>query len=324
MGFRSKRKPEKNGRICFATDIHGSDRCFRKFLNAAKFYEANYLILGGDITGKTIVPIERTATGWRCTYNDHTYVDLTEREGRELEQLIRDNGQYPMTGVREELLERLTTEHAEQTFKELVIESIRRWMTLAEERLAGTGVRCFVAPGNDDFWEIDDTLKGAQAVEFVENKAVHLDNGYEMITTGYSNITPWRTPRELPEDELAARLEAMFRQVEDPEHLIAVLHPPPFGTQLDQAPLVDDELRVKTFAGGVTVGPVGSTAVRDFIVEHQPLISLHGHVHESQAAQRLGRTLCLNPGSEYTAGTLSCVLVQLNGTRVPEYQFTTG
>ena len=46
-------------RICFVTDVHGSERCFRKFLNTAKFYDAQYLILGGDITGKTLVPIER-------------------------------------------------------------------------------------------------------------------------------------------------------------------------------------------------------------------------------------------------------------------------
>jgi Icc-related predicted phosphoesterase len=310
--------------LCFVTDIHGSDRCFRKFLNAAKFYDVQYLILGGDITGKTIVPIERTPTGWQCAYSDHEYVDLTEQELRELEQLVRDNGQYPLVGERDELVASLSEERAEETFKEVVLDSIRRWMGLADERLSGTGVRCFVTPGNDDFYEIDPTLRSSEVVEFVEGESVDLDGPYEMITTGYSNLTPWNTPRELPEEQLSARIEAMFQKVDNAEHLIAVLHAPPYDTQLDQAPLVDEELRVKTAGGGVAVGPVGSTAVRDFIVERQPLLSLHGHVHESQAAQRLGRTLCLNPGSEYTAGTLSCAVVRLDGKRVPEFQFTKG
>jgi uncharacterized protein len=166
-------------------------------------------------------------------------------------------------------------------------------------------------------------LQEAERVQFVEGRRVRLDEEHEMITTGYSNITPWRSPRELAEPDLAARIRAMFDEVEDPEHLIAVLHPPPYGTELDQAPLIDGEFKVLTEGAGVKVGAVGSTAVRDFILEAQPMLSLHGHVHESQGAQRLGRTLCINPGSEYTAGSLSCALVTLTGGLM-DFQFTTG
>lgn len=321
FGRRASNGDQK--RISFVTDVHGSERCFRKFLNTAKFYDAQYLILGGDITGKTLVPIEKGPTGWRASFNDHDYRDMSDEEMREVEQRIRDGGRYPIRGERDELLELFSEEHRDQTFRDAVVEGIRRWMDIADERLAGTDVQCYVTPGNDDFWEIDEPLLQAERVQFVEGRRVRLDDHHEMITTGYSNITPWRSPRELPEPELGERIQAMFAEVEDPKSLIAVLHPPPYGTELDQAPLIDGEFRVQTENAGVKFGPVGSTAVREFILEAQPMLALHGHVHESQGAQRLGRTLCINPGSEYTAGALSCALVTLTGDSV-EFQFTTG
>jgi Icc-related predicted phosphoesterase len=323
MRRRARRPSTDRKRICFVTDVHGSERCFRKFLNTAKFYDAQYLILGGDITGKTLVPIERGPTGWRAAFNEHQYRDMTDDEMHGVEQLIRDAGRYPIKGEHDELVELFSEERRDATFRQAVVDGIRRWMDIADERLAGTDVRCYVTPGNDDYWEIDAPLREAERVEFVEGRRVRLDDHHEMITTGYSNITPWRSPRELPEPELGDRIRSMFEDVEDPEHLVAVLHPPPYGTELDQAPMIDEEFRVLTENAGVKMGPVGSTAVRDFILEAQPMLSLHGHVHESQGAQRLGRTLCINPGSEYTAGALRCALVTLNGGSV-EFQFTTG
>jgi Icc-related predicted phosphoesterase len=181
-----------------------------------------------------------------------------------------------------------------------------------------------VTPGNDDFWAIDDTLRSSSVVEYVEGRCVRLDDRHEMVTTGYSNLTPWKSPRELDEPELSAYLEAMYAEVEDPANLIAVLHCPPRGTELDQAPMIDAEFRVQTAGGDVRMGSVGSQAVRDFIEQHQPLLALHGHVHESKGAEKLGRTLCINPGSEYTSGVLSCAVVSLFDAKPPEYQFTTG
>lgn len=311
-------------RLCFVTDIHGSERCFKKFLNAGRFYDVRHVILGGDITGKTMIPIERRNGGWHASYGDHVYDDLSERERSELEQLIRDNGQYPVTGEPDELAGLFSQDRRDETFENVVVESIRRWMEIAEERLAGTGIRCYVTPGNDDFWAIDDTLRGSDAVEYVEGRCVRIDDHHEMVTTGYSNLTPWNSPRELDEDQLSARLEEMFTHVEDPANLIAVLHCPPRGTELDQAPVIDSEFRVKSSGGEVRMGPVGSTAVRDFIEKHQPRLALHGHVHESKGAENIGRTLCINPGSEYTSGVLNCVIVSLFDAKPPEYQFTTG
>ena len=322
--MRRTRARRRSWRLCFVTDVHGSERCFKKFLNAGRFYDAQYLILGGDITGKTLVPIERSNGSWRARFGDHEYSDLTDRERAELEQLIRDQGQYPVLGTHEELLERFSEEQREQTFTDAVVAGMTRWMELAEERLGGTEIRCFVTPGNDDYWEIDDVIKSSSVVDFVEGRCVRIDDQHEMLTTGYSNITPWRSPRELEEEGLAFLLEEMFAAVEDSENLIAVLHCPPYATELDQAPMIDSEFKMKSSGGEPVMGPVGSTAVRDFIEKHQPLLGLHGHVHESKGAQHIGRTLCVNPGSEYTVGVLNCALVTKYEDGSLEHQFTSG
>ena len=193
-------------RISFVTDVHGSERCFRKFLNTAKFYDAQYLILGGDITGKTLVPIEKCRAGWRASFNDHDYRDMSDEEMRQVAQLIRDGGRYPIQGERDELVELFSEERRDQTFREAVVDGIRRWMDIADERLAGTDVECYVTPGNDDFWEIDEPLLQAERVQFVEGRRVRLDDHHEMITTGYSNITPpeTRTPKRRWPSSLSA------------------------------------------------------------------------------------------------------------------------
>jgi len=323
-----KRRDESRGsadlRLFFATDVHGSERCFRKFLNAAKFYDVEHLILGGDITGKVLIPIVRTPRGWSAHYHDHEYIDIDDDQRGELERRIRDNGQYPVVGERDELVALEDEAHREQVFTRAVVDSIERWVTLAEERLRGTGVRCYITPGNDDFWEIDAPLTGSDVVEFVEGRCVRLSDNHEMITTGYSNITPWNSPRELDEPELRRRIDAMFADVTDAPNLVAVLHPPPYGTDLDKAPELTADLRVKMEGNEPKLASVGSTAVRDFIAERQPLIGLHGHVHESKGADFVGSTLCVNPGSEYTQGTLCGALVALGDQRVVSHQLVVG
>jgi Icc-related predicted phosphoesterase len=311
-------------RLFFATDVHGSERCFRKFLNAASVYKVDHLILGGDITGKSLVPIERTSQGFRANYNDHAYAGLGEVELEELKQRIRNSGQYPIVGERDELLSLTNEAHREEVFKEVAVAEMRRWAELAEERLAGTPTRLYVAPGNDDFWEVDEALRGGEAVQFAEGQRLRIDEKHEIIVTGYSNPTPWETFRELDEPALRSKLEQMMDGVEDPANLIAVLHPPPADTALDQAPAIDEDFQVQMQTGAVRFASVGSIAVREFIEEHQPLLGLHGHVHESRGEERIGRTLVLNPGSEYTIGTLAGVIVTVGDGRVISHQFITG
>lgn len=308
----------------FCTDIHGSERCFRKFLNAAQFYSADYLVLGGDITGKTMVPIERVGSCYRVMLDGREHGGLSERDRDEIAQQLRDRGQYPIIGTAEELAHMEDEEAREVTFVKVIKESIERWVTMADERLAGTGIRCFINPGNDDYFEIDEVLAGGESVEFVEGKRIELGDQHEMITTGYANPTPWNTAREMTEDKLGDRIRGMYEGAAKPESMIMVIHPPPFSTLLDQAPAIDEELNLETSGGGVQLAPVGSRAVREAIEEVQPLLSLHGHVHESAAEQQIGRTWCINPGSEYTSGTLRGALVKFTSDRVVGHQMVSG
>ena len=280
--------------------------------------------MGGDITGKSIVPIERTPGGYAGSFNDHRYAGLTEHELHELTQRIRDAGQYPIVGERDELEALADETERERAFRRLMVTGIEGWVSLAEDRLRGTGVRCFITPGNDDYWEIDAPLGSSEVVEAPEGLCLRLDERHEMITTGYSNRTPWHTPRELDEDALAQRLEGMAMDCEDIANLVAVIHPPPFGSELDVAPALDPEFRIQTEGGAPKMTSVGSTAVRAFIEEQQPLVALHGHVHDSRAAQMLGRTLCVNPGSDYGAGTLCGSILELGDGVVVSHQFVMG
>jgi uncharacterized protein len=323
--FRSRnRRREKGPRVLFATDIHGSDTCWRKFLNASDVYGASLLILGGDITGKIVVPIERRGSTYVANFGGREYSDLDESGRRELVQTIRRVGQYPVVGTYDELKGLDDEAGRDGIFRKAVYDGVADWVALAEQRLRGTGKRLFMAPGNDDFLEIDEALGGSDVVEFVENRVVALTPEHEMLTTGYSNPTPWDTERELPEEGLRARLDIMAEKVAIPERLVAVIHPPPFNTPLDIAPAIDEEFRMSVGAHGLDMAPVGSTAVRAFIEELQPMLALHGHVHGSQGDHRLGRTLCLNPGSQYTEGRLAVALLELGPDSVVSYQFLTG
>jgi Icc-related predicted phosphoesterase len=201
-------------------------------------------------------------------------------------------------------------------------QSLERWVALAEERLQ---VPCFMMLGNDDFEELADALRGSDAVTYAEDGVYELPGGYELASIGYSTPTPWDTPRELSEEELGVRIDAVVARVREPEQAVFNFHCPPRDTHLDQAPMLDDELRPRVDASGVRVGSVGSVAVRRAIEEAKPLLGLHGHVHESPAAQRLGPTVCINPGSDYGDGILRGAIVDLDRERgVRRWQIVQG
>jgi Icc-related predicted phosphoesterase len=316
---------EPTVRLFFATDIHGSDFCFRKFLGTVKHYGVDHLVLGGDITGKFLVPMIRDPSGrYRCRYGDREYADLGDDEVKELKQTIRRFGAYPVVGTEDELAPLADEEQREQVFQKVLYESLSEWVELAEDRLKGTGHRLFVAPGNDDFLELDAALQGSEVVMFAENQCLAIDEHHEMITTGYSNPTPWDTPREMSEEELGARIDGMLRNVSDRDNLIAVLHPPPFDTRLDGAPKINSDFELQKEFGEIGTMPVGSHAVRRFIEDAQPLLTLHGHVHEGRGIDHIGRTVCINPGSEYTEGVLNGVLIQLAPDRIISHQLVSG
>ena len=144
-----------------------------------------------------------------------------------------------------------------------------------------------------------------------------------MVSTGWSNVTPWNTYRENSEDELYARIERVAATVQAaPEKTIFNLHCPPFGSGLDEAPGVNEDMTPKH--GGHAPEPVGSTAVRRVIEEHRPVLSLHGHIHEARGHTRIGPTLCINPGSAYEQGQLLGALVELDGKKIKNFVLTSG
>ena len=291
-------------RIFFATDIHGSETCFRKFLNAAVAYDCRAIILGGDITGKQLVPIVRHPDGWEVSEGGVARVMETEEARDEAARRARASGGYPAFFTVEER-ERLVTDRAyrEERFLEAILDVMRAWADLAVERLQPLGIECVINLGNDDDPEVARALRESPWVRFAEDDVYDL-NGVEVVSWGWSNRTPWNSPREQDEDALEESIMAAVAKARDPEHAIFNLHCPPYNSGLDIAPAVTDDFKVQTRGGTPMTIPVGSTAVRRVIEQVQPLVGLHGHVHDSRGTCKLGRTLASTPGA--TTRTESC------------------
>jgi Icc-related predicted phosphoesterase len=312
-------------RIFFATDVHGSETCWRKFLNSGKHYKADVIILGGDMTGKALVPIINDGGGrWHATLLENRESLEGEEQVQQFEEAVKRRGYYPFRIDPDELHELAQDEPRwHKLFEEHMLATVERWMEMAEERLGGTGIRCFVCPGNDDQLDVDDVIARAKFVELGEGRVVEID-GLQMVSSGWANRTPWDTYREEDEPKLAERIEAMVSQVTNPpERTIFSLHCPPYGTGLDDAPELTAEMDLKD--AGHAVKPVGSTAVREAIEKFQPALSLHGHIHEARGTKRLGRTLCVNPGSSYEQGQLLGAVIDIEGGKqVKKFVLTSG
>jgi len=317
--------PTSLTRVFFTTDVHASDRCFRKFINAAKVYKAQSLILGGDITGKVMVPLVESSNGsFKGTLFGKETTFARDKLG-EVQKSLLDAGQYPVVTDESGLAEmQASKEKAEKAFNEAMVSQLNSWMNLAEERLRGTGVKCYISPGNDDKFEIDSALVNSGSLVNPEGRVVELDGGYEMITLGYANPTPWRSPREVSEERLGEMIESMAKNVQKPETAIYNLHVPPIDTELDKAPAVSPDFNYVKDGLGIKYIHAGSTAVRSSIEKHSPLLGLHGHIHESKGFVKLGRTLCLNPGSEYSDGILRGAIVNLSDGKIHDFLLTSG
>jgi Icc-related predicted phosphoesterase len=300
-------------RIFFATDIHGSDVCWRKFLNAGAFHKADVLVMGGDMTGKAMVPIVANGGTWELTLQEQRQVLTSEEELVAMEKRISDRGYYPVRLSRDEVDAWGTDPNlVDRRFKQEMLHSVERWMALADDRLRGKGIRCVVSPANDDIFEIDPLIEAAEHVELGESNAIAFD-GFTLVSTGWANPTPWKTFRELPEDELRARIDGLVAAVPDPHKAIFNFHAPPYGSNLDSAPKLDEQMNY--VAGGQALVPVGSRAVRDAIMAYGPVLSLHGHIHEGRGAVKIGRTLAVNPGSTYEDGVLQAAIVDLDAKK---------
>ena len=311
-------------KFLFATDIHGSERCWKKLVNSGAFFDVDTIILGGDMTGKGIQAIVEPAPG---TYSTNFLGETVEASGEselaKLEQRVRSAGFYPSRMSQDEFEAFIASaEVQEKLFEKLMAATIQDWLEFAEGKLKGTGKRIIVTAGNDDPLFINDLFTGSSVVVMAERQVFQLDEYHEMINEGYSNPTPWNTHREMDEDSLFAVIKQQADELKDVKNSIFNLHVPPYNSKLDEAPLLNENL--EPVDGGRTYVPVGSTAVRKAIEIYQPLLGLHGHVHEAKGSAEIGRTLCLNPGSNYTEGVLSGYVVLLDKDRVRGFQPVTG
>jgi Icc-related predicted phosphoesterase len=311
-------------RLYYASDIHGTETLWRKFLHAARVYEAGVLVMGGDVTGKVVVPLVEDGGAYVAELFGRAERAGSEEELEDLEKRIRANGMYPhrMSAAEVERVAALSEQAREEWFAEVMLVTFERWLALAEERLADPAVRCFVMPGNDDPPAVDTAIERAARVEGCDGRVVAFGD-YTMVSLGYSNRTPFDSPRELEEDELLRRISELADAAGDMDRCVFNLHVPPVDSSLDTCAALDENLEVVMAGSEPKLISAGSTAVREAIERYQPLLSLHGHIHESAGATRIGRTLCINPGSDYHTGRIAGCLLQLRGEDV-RHQFVTG
>lgn len=328
-------------KIFFAVDIHGSTACFKKFMNALDVYGADIGILGGDLSGKMIVPIVIEEDGtYLYEYLGEKVVTKNKDDLKDVEKKLAYMGNYYMYVTRDEFKElmkegktiegridekarkiTLTTGRVEEIFVEQVTRRLREWMEHAQEKLKKSKKKLYITPGNDDLPEVDEVIMQYESdhIIFGDLRVVEVD-AHEMIGLSWSNKTPWDTPREKNEDELKNKIDELASQIKDMEKAIFQLHVPPYGTPLDEVPKLDDQLRPSVSE----TMHAGSTAVLEAIKKYQPLLGLHGHIHESRGILKIGRTVVVNPGSEYTEGVLRGVMIYLDKDKVKNYIFTSG
>lgn len=314
-------------RLYFSTDVHGSEKCYIKFLNAARFYKAQVLVLGGDITGKVIVPLVKDNKGrYEAMFRGVRREAKNDQELQELEKAIRFSGYYPYRTDADGMLKLQTDDQTVRSlFTQLMLDTFKRWIQLAEERLKDSGTKVYITGGNDDLPEIKPIISASDFVIDPEDRIVDIDGKHEMISCGWSNPTPWKTPRECSEQELEKKIEDMISQhVKDMSNCIFNLHVPPIDSGLDTCPKLDENLKPEVAGSQPVMTAGGSTSVRKAIEKYQPLVGLHGHIHEAKGFIKIGRTLCLNPGSEYSEGILRGVLVELEDGSVKHFLLTQG
>jgi Icc-related predicted phosphoesterase len=307
-------------RLFFVTDLHGSELCFRKFISAISIYNADAAIALGDLAGKMVVPVFDNGNG---SYDVNFLAQEIHLNNKtELEQQlakINNIGFYPyMTDKKEADHLRSNQEDVMKIFHRLINERLQHWIELADEKLKDSKAAIYMAPGNDDPLEMDAILEGSKVMKSAAMRNLDV-LGYEMITIAHTSPTPWDTPREWNEEEMTKNIEKLAGTIKNMERAIFNFHDPPYGTMLDYAP----KLRDMRQSAGETEHVV-SKAVAEAIKKYQPFLGLHGHIHESRAAQKIGRTFCVNPGSEYGEGVLRGVLLTLADTKMKSYVFTSG
>jgi Icc-related predicted phosphoesterase len=311
-------------KIFYATDVHGSEICWKKFINAGPFYEVDAIILGGDMTGKAVVPIiAQGSNRWKVTVQEQESILEGQEQVERMVASIRNRGYYPyVTDPDETAAISADQKLSDQVFLKEVLTTLERWLDYADQKLAGKNLKCFVCPGNDDCFEIDDLIKTSKCVENIEGCLIQLDQNHEMISSGWTNPTPWNTEREEDEASLEKRFEAMASTLKNPQTAVFNLHAPPYASGLDDAPELTADMRL-AYAGQSLI-PVGSKSVLKVIEKYNPLLGLHGHIHEARGSRKIKKTLCINAGSMYEQGILLGAVIELKPKKVGNYILTSG
>jgi len=309
-------------KIFFSVDVHGSSLVWRKWIKAQEIHKANVLILAGDLTGKALVPIiKHPDDTWSARYFGRRWVLKNEAEVREFEERLEGSGVYFVRVTKEEFEDlKNNPDKVDRIIKEKMIERLKSWLDFLVKTVSVREVMTLVMPGNDDELIIDDVIKEYEdeGVIYPLDKVLEIE-GHEVISSPYVNPTPWNTPREMNEKDLEKHLEKLVEKLNSPENSIFNFHCPPHGTHIDLAPKLTKDLRPVIIAGMVQYEHVGSKAVRKTIEKYQPLLGLHGHIHESGGMDRIGRTLVLNPGSEYGEGVLRAYIVEISKEGIKNY-----
>jgi Icc-related predicted phosphoesterase len=314
MPLFPRRRPRGRGYRCFfATDLHGSDRCFRKFLAAASAYEADVLVLGGDVAGKAIVPVEKCAGGKLRFSFMGVDEEVDESDLAAITERINFNGMYPWLATGDEIAAASSDkELRERLFEEAITRQMAMWCDLAGDRLAAEK-RIIITPGNDDPLFVDAVLDASPRIESPEREVVEMGPVW-LASLGSTTPTPWNTHREFSEDELRQQIRDILQPYADGRPLVFNFHCPPADTGLDTVAKLDSDFRPIVARGSAELTSGGSVAVREAVLEYRPVVALFGHIHEAHGAVRLGDTWCINPGSDYSAGVLKGAIVDFDAT----------
>lgn len=319
---------KKFTKIFFATDLHGSAICYDKILSAAKFYKVDVLVLGGDMTGKMLVPIVDMGDGtFKADYVGEKTLH-SPAEVKALEKEISNSGYYYYNCGRAEMDDlKSSQEKVDKLFMSVMKDSLLKWVDRAETFLATLGVTCYLTGGNDDYQEIIDAIPDTPHMKNADQKLLKIDELHEMVNLGWSNYTPWKCPRDHTEEELGALMEKMMSSVSDPANCVFNVHVPPINSGLDTAPKLDESVyppKPVFDKGQAVMFGAGSSAIRHEVEKYQPLLDLCGHIHESRGTTRIGRTVVINPGSEYQMGILRGAIVSIADKKVLSWQLTSG
>lgn len=320
-------------KVVLVSDLHGSEIAYAKLSNVPKIYKADIVILNGDLTGKALMPIVKLKNG---QYTANVFGEVKTFDESKLNGILTDaknSGYYPYIVDENEYEELLNNEaKVKELFINLMITSFENWLRKIEERYRQFNVRLFYFPGNDDPREFVEHIKKLDndILIYGDERIVEF-NKYILLGFGYSNPTPWHTERELPEEEIKARLEKLFDQI-DPKRMdrvLAAIHVPPINTAIDLAPKLTPDLRPVTSGGEMVMEHVGSTAVREILENYGPAIGLHGHIHESPGIDYLlckcGRKVpVVNAGSEYMVGALRIAYLLIEDGKLKDKIFVRG